>query len=313
MESDPLVSLRRLAATQHGVVTVAQASALGVSRGRLRTAVRTGNWAAPRRGILVAAAAPSTWRQHAAVAALSVDGALSHRAAAHVHGLDGFAVADIELSVEQPRQPRGTWRVHRAASLSGVDVTVVDGLPVTSIARTLVDLGAVVDDDTVEQALDDALRRGVSQRWIESTLERLDRPGPSGTAGLRRVLAREDRRGPLPDSRFERLLERAVRRAGLPPPRRQVRVLDAQGTLVAKVDAGWPDHLVAVEAHSERWHWGPRRGRSDQRRDNRLAALGWELLYAGWWDVQHPDEFTRALAETLARREPSPGGRPAAG
>ena len=156
------------------------------------------------------------------------------------------------------------------------------GIAVTSIARTLVDLGAVVSDDRVEQALDDAIRRGYSLRWITETLDRVDRPGPSGCASLRRVLARPDRQGPIPDSMFERSMERMAVAGGMPQPERQFRVYDGLGSthgglgiLVAQLDAAWPAAKLGVEAHSARWHDGNRRGRADQRRDNRLAGLGW--------------------------------------
>jgi hypothetical protein len=294
----------RLAAQQHGAITPAQAEAAGVSASRLRTERSRGIWSSPVRGVLVAASSPSTWMRDAAVAALATGGVLSHRAAARLHGLDGIDGCTPEVSIERGRRARNSpqWIVHQVATLASQDVTVVRGLRTTSVARTLVDLGAVVDDDLVEAALDDALRRGASLRWITSTLERLDRPGPSGTASLRRVLARPDRRGRLPDSRFERLLERAIVAGGVPRPERQVTVRDAAGRPIARLDHGWPDLRLGVEAHSARWHSGPVHGRADQLRDNRLAAEGWELLYAGWYDLQHPEEFADLLGRTYRRR-----------
>ena len=77
----------------------------------------------------------------------------------------------IEVSVLWHRRVRSVdFRVHRVAELDDRDVTIVDGIPTTNVARTLCDLGEPWCDDFVEQALDDALRRGFSQRWIEETL-----------------------------------------------------------------------------------------------------------------------------------------------
>jgi hypothetical protein len=236
-----------------------------------------------------------------AIATLSTGGTASHRAAARLHQMDGPWGDVIELTVVRNRRVSSEWVVHRVGTLGKDDLITVDGIQVTTLARTLCDLGAVVDDDVVEQALDDVLRRGVSQQWIERTLERVDRPGPSGTAALRRVLRRADRSGPIPDSMFERLIERTCVEAGLPQPERQIPVRDASGALVAVLDAGWPDRLVASEAQSERWHGGARGAQRDLDRHNLLTAMGWRMLYATWADVLDPRRYTAALRALYER------------
>ena len=293
------------AAVRHGVVAVTEATELGLTRGQLRAAINRGDWKSPMRGVLVASGAPATWHQLCAIATVAAAGVLSHRAAARLHRLDGFRDAAVELTVPLTRHWHGSGViVHRSAHLTPSDIVTVAGIRVTSIARTLVDLGAVVDGDAVEQALDDALRRGNSLRWVVQTLDRLRRPGNTGAGVLSAVLERPDRRGPLPDSRFERLLERVCVGVGLPQPDRQIGVRDADGRLIASIDAGWPDRSLGIEGHSARWHGGAQRGRSDQARDNRLAAVGWELLYAGWADAQEPDEFTALVRAAYDLRSP---------
>ena len=328
-----LAALLRYAATQHGVISAAEAANFEVTRAQLRSGTRRGDWLTPHSGVLISAAAPATWMQRCMVATQRSGGLISHRAAARLHGLDGFHGAEsgtrggagrggrggrggdgeaglVELTVPDSRfRATGEFLIHRTCVLDPEDCTVTSGIAVTSIARTLVDLGAVVSDDRVEQALDDAIRRGYSLRWITETLNRVDRPGPSGCASLRRVLARPDRQGPIPDSTFERSMERMAVAGGMPQPERQFRVYDGLGfahgglgTLVAQLDAAWPAAKLGVEAHSARWHDGNRRGRADQRRDNRLAGLGWELLYLSWWDLQHPETFQSDLAAAYALR-----------
>ena len=303
MSLSPLHQLSQRAALRHGVVTVAEASQFGVTRSALRSAIRRGEWGNPHRGVLVAAAAPATWLQRCAIAVAFSNGMASHRAGGRVHRLDGFDDAPVELTVASGGHwPSTEWLCHRSSRFERRDITDVDGVRVTSIARTLVDLGAVVDDDLVEQALDDALRRRVSMKWILATLERLDRPGPSGVSALRRVLDRPDRHGPIPESMFERTVERICTEAALPPPVRQHEVRDGQGCVIARLDAAWPEVRLGLEAHSDRWHSGTRNGRADQRRDNQLAAVGWELIYAGWHDVQNPDEFVAIVRDAYAWR-----------
>ena len=223
-----------------------------------RVRVERGQWASPVRGVLLVAGSPDTWRQRLMIAVLASDGVASHRAAAALHQLDGFPEGVVEVSVRAGRMPRVPGVVlHRVALLDSQDVTEVDGIPVTNVARTLCDLGAVVSDDRVEQALDDALRREFSQRWIEEALARVDRPGPSGTASLRRVLARPDRAGALPDSGFERLVERLVAAAGLRHPSVSTPCTTTKVCSSATSTSRCPLKL-GMEATSLRWHKGPR-------------------------------------------------------
>ena len=180
----------------------------------------------------------------------------------------------------------------------------------TNVARTLCDLGAVADDDVVEQALDDALRKGFSLRWITETLDRVDRPGKSGTASLRRVLARPDREGRTPDSRFERLVERVIVGAKLPRPVRQHPVHEATGKLLGTIDVAWPDLQLGIEATSKRWHGALSQTRRDIARDAAITGLDWKLLYPEWRDSIDPATFVQVVAHeyrlrALARRRPA--------
>ncbi len=280
------------------MVTHDEATQVGLSPAALRAAVQRGSFRRAHRGVYVATAAPPTWRQRVMIAVRTGDGLASHRCAARLHrcdGCDGCDDALIEVLVGRngPRSIDGAI-VHRIVGIETIQSLDVDGIPTTSLARTIVDLGAVVDDDVVEKVLDDALRRGTNLRWVTETLSAAIRPGPTGVAALQRVLARPDRSGPLPDSAFERLLERVADEAGVAAPQRQVDVRDERG-LVARVDAAWPERRLGLEADSELWHWGPRRGRRARLRHNRLAALGWNMLYASWQDVEDPTDLVEQL------------------
>jgi len=191
--------------------------------------------------------------------------------------------------------------MHRSTPFAEEDIVTVDGIPCTNIARTLCDLGAVVPDDAVEQALDDVLRRGVSERWIRKTLDRVDRPGPSGTHALRRVLARPDRAGALPDSKFERLVERLLSSSILPAPVRQWPIRETAGSRRARLDLAWPDVKLAVEPSGDRFHAGTRRGRRERARARWVRAEGWELLDAWWDDLKAPEAFVTLVERTYLR------------
>jgi len=292
-----------LAASQHGAFGTAQAARKGMTRKARRVRVERGQWLDAARGVLVIAGTPVTWRQQLMVGVLSSRGVVSHSSAAALHGLDGFKEGDLHLTVQRGRCPAPPgFVVHRASVLDACDIAIVDQIPATNVARTLSDLGAVATDDRVEQALDDALRRGFSQRWIEETLARVTRPGPNGSGSLARVLSRPDRSGRLPDSMFERLIQRVLRDGGLPEPVRQHPVLDDDGSLIGRLDIAWPEARLGIEATSKTWHTGLRHVRRDKVRDRRVAGRGWQLIYPSWEDWLAPAPFVADTARTYALR-----------
>jgi predicted transcriptional regulator of viral defense system len=287
-----------LAAHQYGVVADGQVEALGVPPSTLRSWRHRGRLWVPAQGVVAIAGAPPSWRQHLMVATLSHGGrtvVVSHRSAARLHGLDGVDGAWLEVTSQRGSTPKlDEVVVHTTDSLGPEDVTFVDGIRVTSVARTLCDIGAVVDGDTVARMLDDALRRGFRRRWIEQTLQRAERPGPTGTATLRRLLDRRDLDG-RPDTWFERIVLRqlaAIPDVGTIVPQHAIH--DDGGRVVAFVDAALVDWRIAVEAHSKRWHFGDRKNVLDADRDARLAALGWETVY-----VRHSHARTRGAVAAL--------------
>ena len=241
------------------------------------------------------AAAPKTWLAERGVAA-------SHDAGGSLHRLDGFDPGPLSVTLPRDRHYAVPGVCTHRATLEPHDLTIVDGIPCTNIARTLCDLGAVVSQDKVERALDDALRRGVSERWIRETLSRVDRPGPSGTATLRRIFDLPDRSGPLPDSWFERLVERLLVSSVLPPPVRQHKVCETGGSRVAYLDLAWPEVGLAVEPSGAKGHAGNRNRRRDHARDFWLAADDWEVLYALWSDQHQPSRFRASVEKVYIRR-----------
>jgi hypothetical protein len=291
-----------LAAAQHGVVTRAQAAEQGLRPDHIRTLLHRGVVDEVLPGVLRDRGAPTTWEQRVMVATLATAGVASGRTAAALHRLDGHERGGpIEVLVERGRQRVVPLvRVRRCESLPRhLDVTTVEGIPVTSVARTLCELGTSCTDDEVERALDDALRRGFSDRWIRETLDRLHRPGPAGTGALVRVLASPDRGGVVPDSWRERVTARLLAHPELAGLVAQHAVRDADGVEVARPDLALVEIRLGIEYHSDQWHFGPRRGRGDRRRDRRAMGAGWELMYLDSADLRTPkaalDEVLRVV------------------
>ena len=291
-----------LAASQHGAFGRRQAAPVGFSRKVVAARLARGVLREPMPGVLVDSAAPVTWRQSLMVAVLASGGTASHRAAAALHRLDGFDEREVDITVAPSRHRVIPGAVVHRARLDRCEVVVVDGIPCTNIARTLCDLGAVVSKDKVEQALDHALRSGVSERWISEALERVHRPGKTGTGVLKDVLDRPDRRGPVADSMFERFVERLLAASSLPAPVRQHPVREPGGNRRARLDLAWPDVMLAVEPAGARFHGGPRRQRAAAERRKWLEALGWLVIDVYWSDLGRPEWLVDTIEDAYRRR-----------
>jgi hypothetical protein len=292
-------------ATQHGLITRVQADHHGLTRRMVVRRVAAGLLDEPAPGVLRLSGATPSWEQRVMAVTLSSGGqaVASHRCAAALHGMDGFDRSILEVSVTRPwRLRREGTVVHQTQALEQQDVTTVAGIPVTGVARTLADLGSVVDRARVERALDDVRRRGVSLRWIQVTAERLHRPGQAGTRVLLALLEAVRTEPAVRGSWFERLVEDCLRSPELPPLVRQHRVLDGRGRLVGILDLAFPSLRLGVEAHSRRFHFGRLPELADEDRDHHLARCGWEVLYVGWQATKRPADLLALVAETARHR-----------
>jgi very-short-patch-repair endonuclease len=193
--------------------------------------------------------------------------------------------------------------------LQSADITKVDAIPVTTPARTLIDIAAYVPSDTLEEVLDDALRRNlVTLAWLRWRLHEIGtarRPGGGVIAGL--VEAREAAHT-VPQSVFETRLLRLLRRAGLPRPVVQHRIRTHRG--VAVLDFAYVEPRVAIEADGFRWHSSRRQWDHDRVRGNALTMLGWIVIRVTWTQLRdRPDEVVETIRSTLSSRQ-QPGSDP---
>ncbi len=143
---------------------------------------------------------------------------------------------------------------HHLEALEACDVVPIYGIPCTGLARTLTDLGSVCGDPlVVRRALTDARRRGTSLRWVQSTAERLHRPGQRGSGTLLRQLAAIPCEGRVPDSWFGELLALCIADVKLGRVVPQYEIRRADGRFVARTDIGLPAVRLGLEARSRRW------------------------------------------------------------
>lgn len=291
-EVDAKVSRR--AAGQHAVVIRSQAVDLGMTSRQVQARLDGGLLVPLHRGVYRVAGSVASPEQALQAACLGAGrGAVaSHRAAACLWSLRGFDSAAPEVTVAAG-QPRLTGVVlHRTGALDPVDVSRTRGVPVTTPARTLFDLGAVVEPDVVESAMEDALlRRLVTFELLSCTVQRLGRHGRRGSSVLRRLLAERDPAASPTESVLEDDLLRLLRRGGLPEPERQYRV----GRVY--LDFAYPAVKLGLEADSRIWHGGRADVQRNSDKANVLVGLGWRVLHFTAADIRsRPDYVEREVA-----------------
>jgi hypothetical protein len=285
--------LAALAARQHGVVAVWQLVAAGYHREAVKTRARRDRLHRLHRGTYAvghSALAPNA-RWMAAVLSLGPSALLSHRSAAALWGLADAPSARIDVTVPG----RGTLSrpgldVHRAVE---VERTVRNGIPVTTVPRTLLDLAAVAPQRIVDRAVDAAER----ERLLDlGAIEALPLAGHHGTPKLRAALAAWD--GAPTDEELERRFLELCQTRALPLP--------ASNAAVAgfSCDFVWPRHRVVVELDGLKWHATRRQMVSDREKDAALVLAGYRVHRFVWQQVVHrPDEVeatVRALLATAA-------------
>jgi hypothetical protein len=301
--------MAEFAASRHGVLVRSQAASFGLTPRDIHLAKQQGWLTEPVRGVLVVTGFPHSWEQGLAIACASsvARPAVSFGAAGRVFDLDGLEAAKPEITIVRPNHlnrvaARGIV-IHQASVLDASDRYERKGLPCTSLARTLADLGTTESKDTVWRALIAARRiHRVSPIWLQQTAIRLHRPGQSGTRVLLEALQRWNAEGTVPDSWFEELLRCMVRHPDIPALVPQYVITNDAGGFVARLDFGIPAARLGIEGHSREFHFGPILEAADEDRDLRVTACGWEVIYLGWYAQRRPAEVVELIAQTCRAR-----------
>jgi very-short-patch-repair endonuclease len=278
-----------LARGQHGAVAVRQLEAVGVSRKVMRHRVSMG-WLVPvHRGVYLVGPLRSPLSESmAAVLALGDGALLSHYPAAVLWGLRPSPAGRMEVTVVG-RDARGPAEisVQRIDHLDPDDATTRDGIPVTSPARTLLDLATQVSAKHLSRATDEArVHRLVTDPSLNEQFQRY--PHHRGTAALKNALQTEPA---LTRSKAERQFLELIRAARLPEPETNVRVGNWE------VDFLWRDHNLVVEVDGYAFHSSRSSFERDRRRDAELAAMQIRVMRCTWRQIQDERD---ALVATLA-------------
>jgi hypothetical protein len=263
--------IARLASSSHGVVTRAQLLAAGLTLEDVRHRLGSGALLREYRGVYrVGHRAPSHEARYlAAVWACGNGALLSGRAAGHLLGIIATPPSMPEVTAPTKRRIPGI-RTHRHRT--PVDGFVWRGIPVTTPARTLVDLSSVLAVSDLARACHEAgIRFGTAPGEVEAILATHE-----GAGKLRRVL-RGDEQVSL--SRLERRFQALLREAGLPLP---VMNRPAGGRYV---DCRWVEQRLTVELDGYRYHSSRHAWERDRRREREAYARGDQFRRYTYGDV----------------------------
>lgn len=302
--TDPFVRLTSIATRQHGAFSRHQAFECGFTRGEIDRRVSTGAWRVLDHGIYATAGTPSSWHQQLIAVCLAGPAVASHRAAAALWSFPGFHAPPVEVTALRHLRrhaPSVVW--HESRHLDHRSVTELDAVPVTHAARTIVDLGSVVDEATLMGALDDALRRSlVSTASVQAVLESFD-TRRVGSGAVRRALRRRPATSAVPESVLETAFDDLVHVYELPAPLRQHRVRAQDGSVVARVDFAYPSARLAIEIDSVRHHAGTEDWRRELARINALVGVGWRALHFTAEDLRRrPAGVAHAVRDALVAK-----------
>ncbi len=197
--------------------------------------------------------------------------------------------------------------MHRSKDWIGADESNLEGIPVTTVHRTLIDLPAVMKEEALEIALDSALsQRLTSVSFMWRRLNRLGGRGRSGSALLRKMLVERTGLTQHAQNGAETKLVRLLQQRGLDGFVKQFTIRSGRESL-ARVDLAWPALRLGVELDSWRYHTSTSARRRDARRQNAIERLRWTILRFFWEDVIHDADY---VVDEIGHTRMALGGRP---
>lgn len=290
----------RLATRQHGVVSRQQLLALGLSRYALDRQIAAGRLLRLHRGVYAVGHAAighrGTWM--AAALAGGEGAAVSHRAAAALHGLLPAPHGPTDIIVAGCRSARPGLVIHAGARPD--NVTTVERIPCTSVARTLVDIASTGNEAAAERA------------WRTASSRRLIRCGPiqrelvrgrAGSALVRRLLeAHSAQLTQRTRGELERCALTTIERAGISPPEAN-RLLRLRDRWI-EADLLWPAPRLIVELDGWSAHGNPDAFQADRQRDVELQLAGWRVVRLTWSDITRREATTMQRLRALLAQPP---------
>lgn len=299
-------ALAQLATRQYGVISTKQLLGLGYSLDATSDAFLGARLHRLHQGVYAVGHRRLTWHGRCWAAVLGAEAnetdevvwpaVASHGSAAYLWGLWRYAPERIDVTAPIRRRAKREFVVHFSSILAPEDRSERQGIPVTSVPRTLMDLAIRVRPERLDRLLERAEELGLFDlHALEDVLDRAG--GHRGRGRLRRALALYQPDPTFTRSRFEKLFRRHVRRAGIADPSMN---FNAHGY---ELDAYWPDLRFAVELDLFETHGSRAAFERDRLRQEELKLVGIEMIQITRPRLlREPDAVLRNLAALLERR-----------
>ena len=289
--------LRKLYEDQGGVAARWQLRDVGFGDGSVEWSLHSGKLVAHYEGVYspVHRAISTQGRLMAAVLASGRGAVLSHQSAASWWGIRKAGSAVIHTTALTHRAGHPGVRVHRSRTLLPRDATFHEDLPITTVARTLLDLAGVLGKQQLTKTCSEAERyRLLDMREFEDVIER-----SNGRRGVKNLIEAVREEYPLTKSDFEDEFHAFLAERGFPTPITNAWLSVGDGW---EPDVRWPTERVIVELDSWQWHGTTRRDfERDRRRDTQLEAAGWRVIRITWARFHaEPDAIEAELRSILA-------------
>jgi predicted transcriptional regulator of viral defense system len=288
-------AMARLAGRQHGVVAYRQLIRLGFSEGAIEHRLRKGILHRLHKGVY-AVGHPSVSREGEFMAAVFTggpDAVLSHWSAAEHWKLLKARRALIAISAPTHRRASKLVKPHWIPRTHESERTRRDGIPITTVPRTLLDLAAVAPPKQLQRAVNEAERLNLlNKRAMRETLER--HSGRRGTPALRAVIAAVNPETRRTRSDLEVAFLALCKKYGIPLP-------VVNGVVEGyEVDMHWPGTSLIVELDSWEYHGTSGAFETDRRRDADLASKGYRVIrVTGDWIDADPAGVATAIRTLL--------------
>lgn len=281
----------------------AEALAHGLTPGIISNRLGSRKWTLLLPRVYTGRMIPHTWhgRVRAATLWAGSQGATGGFTAAALWGMPVARRGDVEIVTPRSLRPRPGIAVRRPSLLdSEIDVTEIAGIRVTTVERTLLDLGYRVRREFLEVLFEDCRRRSlIDLDGIARIRQRSGGKGRWGSAGLRYLAVTLTPDAHPGHSDFETRLRQVLRRGGLPQPIAQFPVGDSRG-FVGTMDFAFPEAKILIEADSEKHHGNRLARQWDAERRTRLIAAGWIVLVFTYYDVtRRPGYVIQQVREAL--------------
>ena len=303
----PVGTVGEFAASRHGALSRRQAAGIGLTPQQIRRMIDRDLLREPVPGVLVMPDAPRTWRQELMIATLACNsaGVGGFESSAALHCVDGFQEGPLTIVLRSPRKILVERVVVHVGPLSTEDVVEIDGIPCTSIERTLCDLGSSTSELRSRMAFEWYWRTKRDLRPLQAAVDRLHRPGQHGTRLMQELLVEARLKGRPTESPLEVRLEAII--GDLDGLVRQYEVFDSAGRFLGRPDFAIPSQRIAIEAHSRQFHSSDEARIRDAIRDENLTNGDWTVRYVTSKEMDHPSKLRSSVRRMVLLGEVSPG------